>query len=357
MDKNNIPINKGHFDLDTEERVKNFQCIMAEGWEKEYREYRRLWEELPKKFKVREWPLLVDLELSSICNLSCPMCPTITEAFKRDRWKGFMDFDLIKKIIDEVARHIYSLRVSWVGESTLHPQFIEAVKYAKFKGIPEVSTLTNCSKMSPEFIEQIIDSGIDWISISIDGIGEDYEKVRKPLKFNDTLEKLKLIKRIKDERGISKPVIKVQGVWPAIRPDPTLYYETLAPYVDLLAYNPLIDYLRKDSDVVYDENFICSQLYQRVTVASDGRVLLCANDEYADNVIADANEQTIYEIWHGEKLNKIRSLHKEKNGFLKMDGCKHCYYPRKMAVDEKAFVGDREVLIENYINRKQEIGE
>ncbi len=38
-----IPINKGHFELDTPERSAEFKRQLASGWELEYREYRSKW--------------------------------------------------------------------------------------------------------------------------------------------------------------------------------------------------------------------------------------------------------------------------------------------------------------------------
>ena len=36
MKKNkNVPINKGHFDLDEQSRIKNFQENLGKGWKKE----------------------------------------------------------------------------------------------------------------------------------------------------------------------------------------------------------------------------------------------------------------------------------------------------------------------------------
>ena len=45
-----------------------------------------------------------------------------------------------------------------------------------------------------------------------------------------------------------------------------------------------------------------------------------------------------------------------KDGFLDIKPCKNCYYPRKTMDDEIAIINGREVRIENYINRNQEIG-
>ena len=351
-----IPINKGHFELDTLERSAEFQRKLAVGWEKGYEEYRNLWIELPNKREVRDYPLLVDLELASVCNLNCPMCYTITDEFKKLVKKGLMDFELFKRIVDEVVGKVFALRLSLRGEPTLHPNFLQAIEYAKSRGIKEVSTLTHGGKMELNYFKKAADAGIDWITISIDGIHEVYNNVRAPLTFDDTLRKLEAIWNYKEKNSLNKPVIKVQGIWPSIRPNPTLYYNTIAPYVDLVAYNPLIDYLRNDSDIVYEENFACPQLYQRLVIGSDGQAMMCSNDEEGEEIVGDANRQRIHEIWHGAKLNRIRSFHNQKDGFKCMEVCKKCYYPRKAIPDKVAVVGDREIRIENYINRKQMVG-
>ncbi|KPA16812.1 radical SAM protein [Candidatus Magnetomorum sp. HK-1] len=351
-----IPINKGHFELDTESRKKAFSKKLSKGWEKDYQEYRSLWEDLPVRNHVRNYPLLVDLELSSMCNLKCPMCYTNTDEFKSKVKKQLMDFDLFQKIIDEIAGKVYAIRLSLRGEPTLHPKFIETISYAKKKGIKEISTLTHGGNLNLEFFKKMVQAGIDWISISVDGTDDHYNAIRKPLKFKDTLQRLKDIQAWKDEQKIEKPVIKVQGVWPAIRHDPTKYYNLLAPVSDLISFNPLIDYLRKDDEIVYVENFSCSQLYQRIVVGSDGRVLLCSNDEDGEVIIGNAYDETIHDIWHGSKMNKIREIHFQPNGFKTINVCKQCYYPRKAIPDEKAYVNDREILIENYVNRKQKVG-
>lgn len=354
-----IPINKGHFELDTAERTERFYRILSMGWEPEYREYRRLWSELPTRREVRDYPLLVDLELSSICNLRCPMCPTTTIDYKKMVKRGLMELDLAKKVIDEVQGKVYALRLSLVGEPTLNPHFLEILSYAKQQGIKEVSFLTNGGKLDIGFFKEIADAGADWITISIDGVGDAYDKIRAPLKFVDMLQKLKDIYRYKQGHGLLKPVIKIQGVWPAIRHNPTEFYETIAPYADLLAYNPLIDYLNKDSEgqILFVEGFSCPQFFQRLVISSDGAVKMCSNDEHRTQIIGNAEQDSVHQIWHGKRLNELRLIHGDINGFKRIAACRHCYYPRKTEASEQAVVGNRVIQIENYLNRPQEIGE
>jgi radical SAM protein with 4Fe4S-binding SPASM domain len=356
MNDRYVPINKGNYSMDTPEREALFHANLAGGWEAGYEAYRSNWVEYAKSQHVAPYPLLVDLELASVCNLRCPMCYTISAEFKERVDTRLMDFALFKRVIDEIGGKVPALRLSLRGEATLHKKFVECIAYAKSRGIKEVSTLTHGGKLSGAFMRRVVDAGIDWITISIDGVGETYERIRKPIKFSQILDNIKEIKRYKDERGLRKPVIKVQGVWPAIQGNPSLYYDTFAPYVDLVAFNPLIDYLGNDRAVRYLEEFTCPQQYQRLVVGADGLVMKCSNDEENREVIGDLNKQTVHEVWHGEAMNRVRALHKRRQGFKESEVCRRCYLPRQTK-EEVARVGNRLIVVHNYTNRIQIIGQ
>lgn len=346
---NKIQINKGNYSLETKERELEFEKKRSYGCEKIYFEYRKLWYDLPKGQIINKYPLLLDLELSTICNLSCPFCYTITEEFKRKVGKKFMSFGLFRKIIDEVAGNIPAIRLSLRGEPTLHPDFIECIKYAKVNGISEVSFLTNGSKLNKEFFEKILLAGADWITISFDGLYDEYEKNRAPLKYNQMYEKLKKILDVKSKYNIPKPVIKIQSVWPAIEKNTTEFYKAMSEISDLVAFNPIIDFNHNIplSQIEYEENFICPMLYQRLVIGSNGLAMMCSNDENGEFIIGDANKQTIYDIWHSEKINSVRSMHLKENGFKNIAICQKCYLPRK-TTEDKFIVDDREIIVKNY---------
>jgi len=356
MNNRDIPINKGNYSLDTVEREIIFEAYRAEGWEKEYKEYRKNWEEYPKNQFVSDYPLLVDIELSSVCNLKCPMCYTITDDFKNKVNATLMDYKLFIKIIDEIKDKVPAIRLSLRGEPMLHKQFIECISYAKNSGIKEVSFLTNGSKLDKEIFIKIMEAGADWITISIDGIDEMYESIRKPLKFSDTFQKVKDIKEIKNQYNRHRPVIKVQSVWPAIRANPSEYYNKFLQDSDLIAFNPLIDYLGNDEDIIYIDEFMCPQHYQRLVIGADGLAMMCSNDEENTVVVGNASSDSIHNIWHGEKLTSIRDTHKKENGFMNIPVCRKCYLPRK-TMNEEVQVDNRSIIVKNYMNRIQEIGE
>ena len=351
-------VNKGHHTFDSTERQNRFYSILSRGWEQQYTEYRKQWHENGRSKHVPDYPLCVDIELSSACNLACPMCYTTTEHFKENVTRKNMSYDLFTKIIDEVAGHTSSIRLSWRGEPMLNPNYIECVRYAKSKGIREVSNLTNGTYLDIETFAQLADAGMDWITVSIDGMLDEYDNIRAPLKFQDTYRRILEIAYYKKKNNLVKPLIKIQGVWNAIAPDPQLFYDIFKPISDLIAFNPLIDYLGKDelSQIVYEDNFTCPKQYQRLFIGSDGRASVCNADEFNSHYIGSAVTETIHEIWHGELMSKFRAQQSEKDGFKQYEMCQRCFYPRQVEYEVVGEVDGRPIALENYIGRTQKIG-
>lgn len=152
-----------------------------------------------------------------------------------------------------------------------------------------------------------------------------------------------------------KPVIKIQSIWPAIKDDPESFYELFSPLVDGIASNPLIDYLHRDKGIEYLEGFTCPVLWQRLVIGFNGNVMLCSNDEMEDHVIGNAAKESIYDIWHGKKLNEARKIQLEKRGVEMLEPCRYCYYPRK-TIPSYVLVGKRMVRVDDYSGRNQKIG-
>ena len=77
------------------------------------------WHFYPKRHIVAKYPEHVDVELSSACNMRCPMCYTITDKFKNNVKRTNMTFERIEKIMKECGEN-GPVRLSWRGELTLN---------------------------------------------------------------------------------------------------------------------------------------------------------------------------------------------------------------------------------------------
>ena len=96
-------------------------------------------------------PLLqsVALELTNHCNLSCGICWSQNPQIYPPREKGFMDPELFKNIIDQLAEHRKNthkrifLSMGYGGESLMHPHFDELLVYAASKKCFKIQLITN----------------------------------------------------------------------------------------------------------------------------------------------------------------------------------------------------------------------
>ncbi len=333
------------YSLSTVTGELGFASKRARGHVLPYLKNRLIWYYASKLNWVSRFPTHLDIEISSLCQLNCPMCYTTTDYYKKRVKKGLLDYDLYKRIINECRRYpIYSIRFSWRGEPLLHPRVIDMLRYAKKAGIKEVSFLTNGGKLDRDLIDALIINGLDWITVSFDGLYGVYEYYRKPLKFEDTVAKLKQLQRRKKELGIAKPVLKVQTVWDAIESDPDGYFQFMSEIADEVAFNPVKDkhYYKEFSLENFKKDYVCPRLWQRMYISSSGNMGFCLSDVYEDMVIGNVRDMGVHEAWNSEAFRKIRQRHRDHARFDYLI-CRRCQAGLKR---QKTVVGIQDRLVE-----------
>jgi len=303
----------------------------------EYQEYRRRWNENPRNHVVEDFPIHLDLESTSACNLKCFMC---FQSYNPPA-PGYMDFDLFKKAIDEGSENgLCSTKLHYRGEPLLHPQIVDMVRYAKEKGVIEVMFNTNATLLTEEKARGFIEAGLDKMICSIDGCTKDvYESVRTGAKFEDVLENIKRLQRLKSEMGSETPYVRVQMVdTPKNHSQIDEYVKFWGGIADQIAIEDMNDYHEKpDKEPLVSSEFECSQLWQRLFVLWNGDIILCCCDHYSKMVLGNISKNTISEIWKSDKLQKLRQLH--------MDGESH-------KIPLCAQCGFRENIIKNYSTKR-----
>ncbi len=279
----------------------------------EYKEYRRKWNENPKDGIVEKVPLHLDLESTSVCNLRCITC---FQNFAPPP-KGFMTMDLYKKVIDEAtSKGLCALKLMYRGESLLHPNIILMIQYAKARGVLEIMINSNCTLLTEEKARGIIDAGLDKLICSVDGCEkETYEKIRVGAKFEEVLENIKRIQRLKKELGTDKPKVRVQMVdSPANHHQIEkfiLFWSEIADEVGIEDMNDWHD--KKLTHVVVSKEFQCPMPWQRLISQFNGDVSICCGNIYGKLIAGNLNKQSVEEIWHGETMQKLRKFQKEGN--------------------------------------------
>ena len=167
--------------------------------DQKYWDYRKKWSEYPKSMHVSEFPLHLDIETTSYCNIECGMCPrTIQMKAGNDYLPGHdqeIPMPLYKKIIDESSENgLCSIKFQYLSEPLTDSMIIDRIKYAKQKGIFDTMFNTNATLLTEEMSYALLESGLDDIFFSVDSIiPEKFNKIRKGAEFNQVVENLSLI--------------------------------------------------------------------------------------------------------------------------------------------------------------------
>ena len=305
----------------------NFRHITGEDFSNKadvrFREYREKWRSWPLGFCVGSFPLFIDIEATSACNLKCPFCAT-TFRGKAIR-QGFVAFDTVKKIIDEGAdNNLYGVKFNIRGEPLLHPEIHKFVKYSKKKGLIDVYFNTNAMLLTDEASNKLIDAGLDRLSISFEGYTKEvYEKYRIGAKYETVLKNIETLQSLKKKLKVEHPNIRIQTVMiQDIESDFVEYEKFWAGRADEVA---LLDYKEmkvKKKDVKYP--WACPQVWQRMAVWWDGTVLPCNHDDAGALALGNINAVTIKKAWQSEKVRNVRGMHKRGMAH-EIPACDGCY--------------------------------
>jgi len=292
--------------------------IVEESKDELYNNYRFKWHNNPKNKIVSAFPLFLDIEATSLCNLNCPHCLQSHVGFK----KGFMKWETYEKITDEAADNgCYGCKYNTVsrGEPLLNKDLLRMISYAKKKGLIDVYFNTNATLLNEELSIRLLDSGLDRISFSIDGHDEkSYSENRCNDKFNQIEREIERFYNIRNSRRYSTK-IRIQTVE--------------LDNVDLEKYNEKWRGVCDDVGVVaYKEmrerrfglvsDWACPQLWQRMSVLFDGTVLMCDHDDRELAALGNIKNMTIGKAWRN--VTYIRELHRSGQADL-IDACDGCY--------------------------------
>ena len=102
-----------------------------------YLVHRYRYEIYPQKKIIDEYPPLIQIEPSSICNFRCVFCFETDKSFtnKKNGFMGTMKVELFKKIIDQIENNVQFVTLASRGEP-LSERIDEMIKYTsvnKFK--------------------------------------------------------------------------------------------------------------------------------------------------------------------------------------------------------------------------------
>jgi radical SAM protein with 4Fe4S-binding SPASM domain len=151
-------------------------------------------------------PTKLQVEVTASCNLKCRMCivryqPTLPRS-------ASMSFVRFKRLLEQMPS-VRELSLQGIGEPLLAPDLYEMIAYASARGI-EVGFNSNATLLTRRAGERLIDAGLGWMCISLDGATkETYEFVRDQASWETVERNITGFVDLLRERGAARPVLSL----------------------------------------------------------------------------------------------------------------------------------------------------
>ena len=133
----------------------------------------------------------VTIDITSRCNLRCKHC-------RLNEIEHDLSLDEIKTIFKKLKK--FRPRGVFIsgGEPLTRNDIVEVIKASK-KLAPLTILNTNSLLLTEDLLNDLIDAGLNYIQVSLDGIEEKHDYIRGKGTYKKTIEKMRLINKYKDK--------------------------------------------------------------------------------------------------------------------------------------------------------------
>ena len=293
---------------------------------KRYLRYRYKYDIYPINKIVVEYPPLVQIEPTSICNYRCVFCYQIDNRLtdKKLGHMGIMDLELFKSIIDELEGNVEAISLASRGEPTINKLLPNMLNYMKGK-LLAVKLNTNASFLDETMSRAILDADIQTLVFSVDAATEPlYSELRVGGSFDKIVRNVEQFQELKHKHySGSRMITRVSGVY--YRGDQKMdemeaFWKRFVDQVAFVDYNPWENVYDSDKNGVIHP---CSDIWRRLFIWWDGRVCPCDVDYLTTLSNERFPDKSITEIWQGKTFEMLRNNHLESKRQA-LEPCARC---------------------------------
>ncbi|MCK5180473.1 MAG: radical SAM protein [Candidatus Omnitrophica bacterium] len=274
------------------------------------------------------------IELTNRCTLRCPTCFSHQDS----RVKADMSLREFKGIIDENISLIGSVSLYNYGEPFLNARLPEMILYAKKKGVSYIKVATNGMHLTGPKIKKILDSKLDYISISLDGATKStYEVFRVGGQFKRIVSNMHDLVRA---RNALRSDLKIEIQFIIMR-----HNEHEIRAIEKLARSLKVDFLRLKTVLVKKDEWKyflpassrysrysrmnnkrqCFKPLKEVTVNCDGSVIPCCyivGEDIKEFCIGNIFDHSLKDILSSKKYQEfVKICTTKKSDLSSCAGC------------------------------------
>lgn len=277
-------------------------------------------------------PKHIQIETVAGCNANCVFCPNKKTEAKVPLGQR-MDWDLYRSLVEQaVDWGIRRISPYLNNEPLLDSELPERIRYIsdRKKDFQYTKINSNGSLLTERMAKGLLDSGLDRINFSVQGLDPHSYQELMHLPLQKTLDNIDRFLELKRSGGYKTPRVRVvMLVTKAIEPQRDKILEYWGARGVKINFNQLEN--RGNHQAVQTEAIAprtlqqfdwCIRLFEQMYIAYDGRALMCCADWEYRGVMGDTNQNSLREIWINSKYNSFRErfLSGRVQGMI-CDGC------------------------------------
>ena len=289
--------------------------------------------------KKLEVPIHLQIETVRGCNARCIMCPLNYAESEFEIKRGRMSEEIFKKIIDKFipyASKIKFVSLIGIGEPLLDKGLYEKIKYLKKRGFRNTAIATNADLLNEKKQVDLLESGIDTIICSIDGIDKKtHESIRLNTNFERVVKNVQACIKKRDE-GNYKSRFLIRMI------TQELNHHQWPKYVKY--WEKFIDRKKKDDIIAFDvhnwsgtrvkeENIDytlpCAFMLEKLSIDFNGTIYFCFDGGILKHLeIGNALTEDPIAVYNKKIARYSRAFHREGlRGYLYL--CRGCNIPNQ----------------------------
>ncbi len=265
-----------------------------------------------------DFPITLGLELVNRCNLSCIMCYTVNH----DLPKSTLSVATIKGIMKQAQTGgLQAVQIGLGSEALLYKNIDDVFAAAESGGVMDVFLATNGVLLTPKVCEQIVKRGVSRVFVSLDAATPATFKVIRGKDELPLIERnISTLIETKKRHGSKLPLIRVSFVVQKENAhERQMFAEKWRDVVDHVDFQAMTDFSQVDaiaetgravSPRFYHADALekpyCPQPFNRLDVWANGDVTPCCTFYAKNLVLGNVANQSLQEIWHGEKIETLR---------------------------------------------------
>jgi radical SAM protein with 4Fe4S-binding SPASM domain len=261
-------------------------------------------------------PIHCYVEVSSFCNLRCPMCTKVQKGYEFDNRN--MTMEQFKTAMDKLGPKALTLRLWNFGEPLMNPQIFDMIDYAnKYRVFTVLST--NGLLISRSVADSIVNSSLDFLIISFDGgTKESYEYNRRYGNFEKFIGCMNNLADSRRQSPGKGPFVALQFVIMNTNSREWIVASEVSEQWDFddLMFRRLLVVTDKGTRLQVedargdrkssDKRNFCSSFWEEIVVNSTGVVLPCCMDAGPEVPLGNMFAETLEDIWNGREYREAR---------------------------------------------------